>query len=206
MAIYEMRQQLMSSEYKFLTAKGLEIKFQVDTRFTPEFDELPLLHQEVGPDYVRRVLVPEIAFTLHQEMGKYTAEEIVANKDDILNSAVSSAMKNTDRRHIRIDNITISRIQLPPTLKSAIEDKLAQEQISASYEFRQSIAEKESRRLQTEAVGMRERNNILAKSLDERLLRHEQIEAMRDLAKSPNAKTVILEGGTDGKQPIVITP
>lgn len=106
-------------------------------------------------------------------------------------------MKAMDDRHIRIDNITVSSISVPETVKSAIEDKLVLHQVSASYEFRQAIAEKESKRVQTEAVGIRERNKILAKSLDDRLLRRDQIEATRDLAKSPNAKTVFMGSGVD---------
>jgi hypothetical protein len=55
-------------------------------------------------------------------------------------------------------------------------------------------------------MGLRERNKILANSLDDRLLRRDQIEATRDLAKSPNAKTVIMGSGVDGRVPLIVTP
>jgi regulator of protease activity HflC (stomatin/prohibitin superfamily) len=206
MTMYEMRMQLVSNEYKFLTFRGLEMTLRLDTRFMLDFEELPLLHQTIGPDYIERVLVPEIAHILHQEVSQFTAEEIIRNKDAILNRVAASASMALDDHHILIDNITLSHMEVPPAIKTAIEEKLAMEQVAGSYIFRQDIAEKESKRLQTEALGIRERNTILANSLNDRLLRRDQIEATRDLAKSPNAKVVIMGSGADGKAPLIVKP
>jgi regulator of protease activity HflC (stomatin/prohibitin superfamily) len=206
MTTYEMRMQLVSNEYKFLTYRGLEMTMQLDTRFMLDFDELPLLHQEIGPDYIKRVLIPEISQILHQEVSQFTAEQIVKNKEEILKRVVASASMALDDHHILIDNITLSHMEVPPAIKTAIEEKLAMEQVAGSYIFRQDIAEKESKRLQTEALGIRERNTILANSLNDRLLRRDQIEATRDLAKSPNAKVVIMGSGADGKAPLIVKP
>jgi regulator of protease activity HflC (stomatin/prohibitin superfamily) len=205
MTTYDMRWQIITHEYRFLTMNGLEVNLKLVIRYAPEFDELPLLHQEVGPEYPTRVLEPEIAYILHNRVGNYKVDDIVMNKDNLLGKALTSAMQNLDDRHIRIDNITISSMSVPDTIKAAIEEKVAQQQVLESYQFRQQIAEKESKRVQTEAVGIRERNKILAKSLDDRLLRREQIEATRDLAKSPNAKIVIMGSGGDGKLPLIVT-
>jgi regulator of protease activity HflC (stomatin/prohibitin superfamily) len=56
-------------------------------------------------------------------------------------------------------------------------------------------ARKEAERLTIEAEGQKKHNAILAESLTDKVLQREQIEAMRDLAKSPNAKTLIMGGG-----------
>jgi prohibitin 1 len=67
-----------------------------------------------------------------------------------------------------------------------------------SYEFRMETARKEAERLTIEAEGEKKHNAILAETLTDKVLQREQIQAMRDLAKSPNAKTLIMGGSMGG--------
>ncbi len=206
MTKYETRKQLLQHEFSVLTAKGLSVKLSMAIRYQPEVDMLPMLHQRIGPDYAKRVIIPQIESVMRKHLGQFNAEDIYTNKDELLNKAILASLDEVGRNFVQVDDIIIRSIELPATIKSSIEDKLSQEQLSQSYEFRQAIAEKESKRLQTEAEGLRSRNEIMAKSLDDRLLRREQIEAMRDLAKSPNAKTIIMGSGVDGKLQFNVMP
>ena len=67
-----------------------------------------------------------------------------------------------------------------------------------SYEFRMETARKEAERLTIEAEGQKKHNAIVGETLTDKVLQREQIEAMRDLAKSPNAKTLIMGDGSGG--------
>jgi regulator of protease activity HflC (stomatin/prohibitin superfamily) len=208
MTRYETRKQLLMHEFDVLTAKGLSVKLSLAIRYQPEVEMLPMLHQRIGPDYALRVITPQIESVMRKQLGRYVAEDIYTNKDGLLTRAILTALDEVGRNFVQVDDIIIRSIELPTTIKSSIEDKLSQEQMSQSYEFRQQIAEKEALRLKTEAEGLRSRNEILTKSLDDRILRREQIEALRDLAKSPNAKTLVMGGGAgaDGKLLLNVTP
>lgn len=209
MTRYETRKQLLQHEFDVLTAKGLSVKVALAIRYQPEVEMLPMLHQRIGPDYAQRVIVPQVESVIRKQLGQYVAEDIYTNKDGLLTRAILTALDEVGRNFVHVDDIIIRSIELPQTIKASIEDKLSQEQMSQSYEFRQAIAEKEAMRLKTEAEGLRSRNEILAKSLDERILRREQIEALRDLAKSPNAKTLVMGNGGpggDGKLLLNVTP
>ena len=209
MARYETRKQLLRHEFDVLTAKGLSVKLALAIRYQPQIEMLPMLHQRIGPDYAQRVLIPQIESVMRKQLGQHVAEDIYSNKDGLLTRAILTALDEVGRNFVQVDDIIIRSIELPDKIKGSIEDKLSQEQMSQSYEFRQAIAEKEAERLKTEAEGLRSRNEILAKSLDERILRREQIEALRDLAKSPNAKTLVMGNGSpssDSKLLLNVTP
>ena len=89
-------------------------------------------------------------------------------------------------------------ITLPPTIKTAIENKLRQEQESLEYEFKLQKAQKEAQKVKIEAEGKAEANRILNASLTPNILKEKGIEATLMLAKSPNSKVVVVGSGKDG--------
>eukprot|EP00389_Voromonas_pontica_P001416 GDKH01002126.1.p1 GENE.GDKH01002126.1~~GDKH01002126.1.p1 ORF type:complete len:104 (-),score=18.63 GDKH01002126.1:242-532(-) len=92
---------------------------------------------------------------------------------------------------------------LPPTIKAAIENKLKQEQESLEYEFKLEKAKKEAERQRIDAEGKAKANEILSASLTDKILTEKGIEATLELAKSPNAKVVVVGSGKDGL-PIIL--
>jgi len=92
---------------------------------------------------------------------------------------------------------------LPPTIKSAIESKLKQEQESLEYEFKLEKAQKEAERQRIDALGKAKANEILSASLTDKILREKGISATLELAKSPNTKVVIIGNSADG-MPLIL--
>ena len=92
---------------------------------------------------------------------------------------------------------------LPATIKEAIERKLKQEQESLEYEFRLISAQKEAERQVIEAQGKSDANRILSQSLNDQILKDKGIEATLMLAKSTNAKVVVIGSGKDG-MPLIL--
>ena len=88
-------------------------------------------------------------------------------------------------------------ITLPPTIKTAIEGKLKQEQESLEYEFKLQKAKKEAEKVRIEAQGKADANRILNASLTRNILKEKGIEATLKLSESPNTKVVVV-GGSNG--------
>ncbi len=206
MTLYELRKQVIQHEFDVITAKGLSIHLSLAVRYHPELDMLGALHQRIGPDYDKRVIVPQIESVMRKQLGRYVAEDIYTNKDGLMNRAMSVAVEEVGRNFVHVEDIIIRSIQLPDKIKAAIEDKLTEEEKLKSYEFRLQTARRESERLHIEASGRKDHNLVLSESLTDRVLQHERIEAARDLAKSPNAKTVILGGGAQDKLMLSLPP
>lgn len=205
MYIYETRKQVVLHEFDVLSRKGLSMRLRLAIRYQPEVELLGMLHQKIGPDYVQRVIIPQTESIMRKQLGQYTAEEIYTNKEGLLTNAILLALDEVGRNFVKVEDIIIRGIDLPDKIKSAIEDKLSQEEILKSYEFRTQTAKEEAARLLIEGDGLRRYNKLIDESLNERVLQHEGIEATEALAKSPNAKVIVIGAGKNGL-PLILSP
>jgi regulator of protease activity HflC (stomatin/prohibitin superfamily) len=99
---------------------------------------------------------------------------------------------------IEVEDIVIMRVELPPAIQTAIQLKLEQEQVALQYDFRLSIEQKEAIRKRIEAEGIAEYQRIISGNLNDRILTWRGIQATEELAKSPNAKVVVIGGSKTG--------
>jgi len=198
MIIYEVRQQEVLESMAVLSSNGLEISLEVSTWYQPMHKELPRLHQEKGQDYLDRVVKPAIRSASRSVIGRYTPEEIYSTKRDAIQLEIFEETKKIlDKQFVQVNEILVRDITLPPTIKTAIEGKLRQEQESLEYEFKLQKASKEAEKVRIEAEGKAAANRILNASLTPNILQEKGIEATLELAKSPNTKVVVV-GGKDG--------
>jgi regulator of protease activity HflC (stomatin/prohibitin superfamily) len=196
---YEVRQQEVMEDMAVLSSNGLEIALEVSTWYQPVHSDLAKLHQEKGEDYLNRVVKPAIRSASRSVIGRYTPEEIYSTKRDAIQTEIFEETKKIlDKQYIQVNEILVRDITLPPTIKTAIEGKLRQEQESLEYEFKLQKAQKEAQKVKIEAEGKAEANRILNASLTPNILREKGIEATLQLAKSPNSKVVVVGSGKDG--------
>lgn len=96
--------------------------------------------------------------------------------------------------------IRLKSIQLPPSLATAIEEKLEAEQQAQRMEFVLQEEQREAERKIIEAKGISDAQQIISKGLDQKILQFKSIEAFLELAKSPNTKVII----SDGDMPMIM--
>lgn len=203
MIVYEVRQQEAKEQMAVLSSNGLEISVDVSGWFQPLYAKLPRLHQEKGQEYLDRVVRPAVRSATRSVIGRYTPEEIYSSKRDVIqNEIFIETKKILDKQYVQLNEVLVRDITLPPTLKAAIENKLKQEQESLEYEFRLSKAQKEAERQLIDAEGKARANRILSASLTDMILREKGIEATLQLAKSDNAKVIVV-GNKDG-MPLIL--
>ncbi len=204
MFVFETRQQEISEDLNVLSSNGLEIKVDVSCWYQPTYSQLGLLQRDIGPDYLRRIIIPSLRASARSVIGRYTPEQIYSTKRDVIQDEIYIETKNLlDKKYVQTNQILIRSIILPPTIKKAIESKLKQEQESLEYEFKLQIAKKEAERQKIEADGKSTANKILSASLTDKILRDKGIEATLRLAESSNSKVVIIGSGKDG-MPLIL--
>ena len=198
MIIYQVRQQKISETMAVLSSNGLEIKLDVTLQFQPIKKELPKLHQQKGINYVDDIVIPAILSATRSVIGRYTPEEIYSSKRDVIQDEIDEeTRKIIEKQFISVNEVLVRDVTLPATIKTAIEEKLKQEQESLQYEFRLQKEQKEAQRIKINAEGKAEANRILNASLTSNILQEKGIEATLKLAESPNTKVVVV-GGKDG--------
>ncbi len=199
MVVYETRQQEIAENMNVLSSNGLEIKADVSAWYRPEYHKLGLLHANIGHDYLQRVVIPALRSSARSVIGRYTPEQIYSTKREVIQDEIfEESKKILDQKYVDLSKVLIRSIVLPPTIKSAIESKLKQEQESLEYEFKLQKAEKEAQRQIIDAEGKAEANRILNASLTNNILREKGISATIKLAESNNSKIVVIGSGSDG--------
>ncbi|MCF8227529.1 MAG: prohibitin family protein [Bacteroidales bacterium] len=204
MFVYKVRQQEVSEEMNVLSSNGLEINVDVTTWYQPKWTELGILHQRIGENYLHELVIPALRSSTRTVIGRYTPDQLYAAKRDIIQDEIYSETKEIlDKKYVQLNEILIRSIVLPPTIRTAIESKLKQEQEALEYEFKLEKAKQEAERQRIDAEGKAKANRILSASLTDKILKEKGIEATLKLAQSSNAKIVIVGGGKDGL-PIIL--
>jgi regulator of protease activity HflC (stomatin/prohibitin superfamily) len=199
MYIYDIRIKESLEKMEVLSKNGLNIKIELSYRYYPQADKIGELHEKIGKNYHEYIIKPEIRSSTREVIGKYLPEELYSTKREAIQDEIFEQTKKAlNEKYITLDAILIREVSLPQTLQNAIENKLKQEQESLEYEFRLVKERKEAERRIIEAQAKSEANNILNKSLTDKILKDKGIEATIKLAQSPNAKTIIIGGGKDG--------
>lgn len=197
--VYEVRQQELSEKMQVLSSNGLEIKLDASAWYQPVSTDVAKLHQEKGENYLQRVIQPAIRSAARSVVGRYTPEQLYSSKRDAIQSEIYEETKKIlDNQYIQLNEVLVRDVTLPPAIKDAIERKLRQEQESLEYEFRLEKATKEAQKVRIEAQGKADANAILSASLTDKVLQDKGIDATLELAKSQNAKVVIVGSGDSG--------
>lgn len=202
--VYEVRQQSLDEKMQVLSSNGLEINLDATVWFQPTFSDLGKLHQERGEAYVQRVLQPAIRSAARSVVGRYIPEQLYASKREAIQREIFEETQILlANQYVQINEVLVRDVSLPVSIKDAIERKLGQEQESLEYVFRLEKAEQEAERQRIDAEGKARANQILSASLNNQILKEKGIQATLELARSPNAKVVVIGGGEDG-MPLIL--
>jgi regulator of protease activity HflC (stomatin/prohibitin superfamily) len=201
MTVYDIRYHAPDRMFNILSSDGLPIQIELTIRFKPSEQQLANLHAEVGPGYAETIVEPEIASALRAVIGNTRPEQLYgANFDQLQDQVVQFASPQIGLRHVILDDVLVKQITLPPAVVQAIERKFQAEQASQEMQFRLTREEQEVQRKMLEAQG----NQAIAATLTAQYLQYKGIEATLELARSNNAKVVVI-GGSDGL-PIILNP
>ncbi len=201
---YNMRLQQTPHRIVALCKNGLPVELEVSIRHRPRDGKLPLLHSVVGPNYIEVVVKPEIEAHVRAVVSQFEPTELYASEGYILNLIVQGAMREISERYISLDDLLIKRIVLPTKVADSIETKLIEEQRVFEYDFRVAQAKKEAERKEFEGRGIQKFQELIAANGSFKdYLRYAGIQATLELAKSDNAKVVVI-GGADGGLPLIL--
>ncbi|MDA0379364.1 MAG: prohibitin family protein [Bacteroidetes bacterium] len=201
---YDVRVQEQVEDIDALSSNGLSIGMDASVRWRPEAGALPALHVTYGEDYYRKLVQPELRSAVREIVGQFTPEELYSSRRTELQERIFQQVRDAVAgENVTVDAILIRDISLPEQIRTAIENKLKEEQEAERYQFTIEKERLEAERKEIEATGQAEYQRIITASLSAQFLRYKGIEATQALATSPNAKTVVIGSGSDGL-PIIL--
>ena len=204
MYLYDVRTNENFEQMEVLSKNGLTINVDLSYRFYPQSEKIGYLHDQIGKNYLDRIIKPEIRSATREVIGKYLPEELYSSKREAIQDEIfQRTLKALSENYIVLDAVLIREVRLPETLQAAIERKLKEEQSSLEYEFRLARERKEAERRVIEAQAKADANRILNASLTDKILQDKGIEATLELANSSNSKVVIVGSG-EGGLPLIL--
>lgn len=201
--IYNVRVQECKHKMHVLTNDGLQITLHLSIRYHPERDMVALLHQRVGPEYRERIVIPEVESVLRTTMGHFGMNEVYGADRGVLHKIISDSLDEVSQKYVQIDDVIVREVELPPQVNKIIEEKMMHKERAASFEYRLDAERKEAERKEIEANGFKRYNELLSGSITPDVLKWRGLEVTRELAQSPNAKTLFL-GNKSGDLPILL--
>jgi regulator of protease activity HflC (stomatin/prohibitin superfamily) len=197
--VHEMKEQLI-----VLSSNGLTIRVDASIRFRPKTEELFELQTQIGPNYADKVVAPVVRSEARKVFGRYQPEEIYSTKrEEIERSIYDEVLKALEGKHVIVEAVLVRDVELPEAIKTAIADKLGEEQRAQKMQFTLDRERQEAQRKQIEAEGIAKYQSIVRQGLTPEYLQFKGIEATSRLAESSNTKVVIVGGGKSGL-PIIL--
>lgn len=196
---YDVKEQKSEETMDVLDKNGLSLSIDVTIRFNPTYDRIGYLHEIFGQNYVNRLVIPEARSTFRRVSGRYTAEEIYSTKRaEVEQAIIDETDEVLSKNNIEMQALLIRSINLPEDIKRAIEVKLTREQEALAMTYVNRKEELEADRKRIEAQGIADYNRLISSSLTDKILTQKGIDATIELAKSQNAKIVVVGGGDKG--------
>ncbi len=202
--VYDVKINETFEKMEVLSQNGLSIKIDLSFRYNPIHNKIGYLHDEIGRNYVERIVKPEIRSVTREVIGNYLPEELYSTKREAIEDEIESLTRaKVEPKYITLDAILIRDVTLPQTLRTAIEQKLKQEQEALEYDFKIQKARKEAERKEIEANGIAEFQKIVNRTITPQLLKWKGVEATQEISKSQNSKVIVIGNG-DGDLPIIL--
>jgi regulator of protease activity HflC (stomatin/prohibitin superfamily) len=179
--------------------EGLVLTLDTSLLFRLDTSKAAHVYQTIGPRYQQVVVEPLLRSTIRSVTSAHSANALyTGEREKVAQQMLDELAAQLAARGVVVENVLLRDIQLPPTLKQSIEQKQQAEQESLAMSFRLQKEKQEAERKRIEAQGIRDFQQIVAQGISPQLLEWKGIEATETLAKSPNAKVVVIGGGKSG--------
>jgi len=187
---------------RVLSADGLEVTIDLTVLYRVVPSEAPRLMKETGLDYNDKIVRPLTRTKIRDNAVYYDAVSLYSTKRDTFQMRIfNSIEKDFNKRGLILEQLLVRNITLPASVKTTIESKINAEQDAQKMQFVLQKEKQEAERKRVEAQGIADYQRIISTGLSDKQLQYESIKANLELAKSANAKVIIMG---KGNSPMII--
>lgn len=177
-----------------LTKDGQIVKMDLSVRFHIDPTRVTNLHREIGPDYINKVVRPEIRNQIRLAVSAYPVTEVYTEKrSEIQNQTQENLKRKFNTSYLILDEVLIRNIRFSPEFEKAIEQKQIAQQEAQRMQYVLDKERQEKDRKIIEAQGEAESIRLKAIVLAQNpaLIQYEYVQKL-----APGVKTIITDGKT----------
>jgi len=181
------------------SSEGLVINLDTSLIYHLNPDRAADVLAKLGPTFEEKIIEPTLRSSIREATASHTANALYTGEREMVANQIFEQLKTQlEPRGVTVEKVLLRDIQLPATLKTSIEAKQQAEQEALAMSFRLQKETQEAQRKRIEAQGIRDFQQIVAQGISPQLLEWKGIEATENLAKSPNAKVVVIGNNKNG--------
>ena len=185
--------------------EGLIMGLEASVLYHLQPDRASDVYQKIGTGYADVLLVPNFRSAMRGVTAANLASTLYSDaRESIARQILSDLQAQVQPRGLVIENVLLRDLQLPETLKQAIEAKQQAQQEAQRMEFVLQREKQEAERKRVEAQGIKDFQHIVTEGISDKLLEWKGIEATVELARSSNAKIVVV-GNTKTGLPLIFS-
>src|SRR4026209_372791 len=157
------------------------------------------VYQQIGPNYAEVLLQPTFRSAIRAITAGNSAASLYSDtREAIAKQILEDVQRQVAPRGVIVENVLLRDLQLPDTLKGAIEAKQQAQQEAQRMEFVLQREKQEAERKRVEAGGIKDFQDIVSQGISDKLLEWKGIEATMELVKSQNAKVIVVGNSKNG--------
>lgn len=179
--------------------EGLVMDLETSVLYHLDPVQAAQVYQRIGNNYAEVLLIPNFRSAIRGVTASNLASSLYSDaRETIARDILAHLQAQVQPRGIVIENVLLRDLQLPQTLKQAIEAKQQAQQEAQRMEFVLQREKQEAERKRVEAQGIKDFQNVVTEGISDKLLEWKGIEATVELARSQNAKVVVVGAGKGG--------
>lgn len=217
--VYDTRYKSFKEKVDALTADDLPVTVYAAITMRPVPEEVYFLAQEVGPDWYKQLVQPQLLSAVRGVVANYTMVTLPERSSEIGNKIEVVVVESLKGRHLDIYNVAFSEMEFSQMVLRAIEQKQAKEQEKEQKDFEVVIAQRnaeiariqakgegdslkiraegEADSMRIKAAGQSQAQDIITKTLTPDYLRFK-------LYDNPSSKTIIVPDRLN--VPLIVNP
>lgn len=145
-----------------------QAKLEFKINYNLEKTKVHIVYQEVGEDWEEKLVPQVIVGSLKEVIGKWTAEELISNRDKVLAQIGERVKNNLAAQNVNVTNIELTNITYSNSFENAIESKVVAIQKAQESENKTKQIQEEAKQkvisAEAEAKSMQIRSQALAQS------------------------------------------
>ena len=183
---------------RVLTSDGLEVTIDLSVLYRVVPNDAPKLLSQTGEDYEDKIVRPITRTRIRDNAVYYEAVALYSTKRDEFQQRIFKTIESDfNKRGLLLENLLVRNITLPQSVRATIEQKINAEQDAQKMQFVLQKEKQEAERKRVEAQGIADYQRIISESLTDKQLQYESIKAQLEIAKSANAKVIIMGKGSN---------
>jgi len=191
---YPVRTQQKTKSMHALSNEGLSIQMDATLTYKISPGKACEIHRGIGPSYEEVVVLPQFRSVVREAVAEYQAADIYTEKRAVLEQkVVADITQRLKGKDIIVENVLFRNIELPPQLKTSIEEKKKAEQDALRMEYVLLKETQEAKRKIIEAGGIADANKIIASGLTDQYLKWYWMKEFSD-----NDNVMFVQLGADG--------